>query len=134
MTEPNPEPTAPAEGTDPAATPNRAAAKYRLQLRKVEAERDQLAEIINRYRSAEVIEAAETAGMASGQDLLDVGTKLEDLLTEDGDVDPGKVAAAVDAVLTERPHWRKVTPGLDLGARPGVTEHSKTWADVIRTR
>ena len=50
------------------------------------------------------------------------GTKLEDLLAEDGAIDAEKVKARLEQTLAEHPAWKdRSHPGLGGGARGGVT-------------
>lgn len=69
------------------------AAKYRRRLREAEAERDTLAARVEALQRAEVERAAADA-LARPEALWAAGTELGDLLTEDGTVDPQRVAQA----------------------------------------
>lgn len=82
--------------------------KQREKRRETEAERDKLAATVAALQRAEVEKLAATTGkrvLANAPDLWLAGVKHEDLLAEDGTVDPAKVRAAVEGVLAERPHW-----------------------------
>lgn len=91
-------------------SPNREAARYRVKLREVEAERDALAGQLDAVRR-QVAEGHAT-GLARPSDLWLAGTVVADLLDDAGAVDPAKVAAAVNTVRSEHPHWGKT---IDLG-------------------
>jgi hypothetical protein len=110
-------------------------AQYRVQRNEARAERDALAQRVERMQRAEVERlAADT--LSHPADLFSLsGNKLADYLTEDGDVDAVKVAADVAAVLAERPGLRKLTPGYDPtqgygGKSPG--KGAPTFADLLR--
>lgn len=126
--------TAEAEDQERPDNPNREAARYRRQLREVEAERDQISATLGTYRRRDAEQIAETAGMASGADLFALGTDLTDLLDDSGAVDEAKVRDAAAAALTARPHWgRRV--GLDLGVRGTPEQHRKAdWQQVLKGR
>lgn len=107
-------------GDDPPdASTNREAARYRRRLRDVEGERDALAGQLAALRR-QVAEHHAT-GLARPSDLWLAGTDVSDLLDDQGAVDPAKVAAAVNTVRREHPHWGK-TADLGQGAR-GVPAH-----------
>ena len=57
-------------------------------------------------------------GLQSASDFWTAGVKLDDLRAEDGGLDPEKVKAERDRVLSEHPHWRE-TPAdaMDGGVR-----------------
>lgn len=75
---------------------NRREARYRRQLRDTEAERDALAEQITAMRRAEAERlAADTITEPAA--LWAAGTDLEDLIGDDGNIDPAKVATAATA-------------------------------------
>jgi hypothetical protein len=71
--------------------------------------------------------------MAAPADLWTAGVTLDDLLTDEGDLDPDKLDAAVSTVLAERPHWGKpTTPSFDGGIRTSAPT-GNTWGDLLRT-
>lgn len=81
-------------------------ARYRVQLRETEAERDTLAGRIETMQRAEVERlAADVIGKPTA--LWATATTLADLLDDDGQVDPDKVAAAA--------HAAKEKLGLEIG-------------------
>jgi hypothetical protein len=101
----------------------REAARYRTSLRDTEAERDGLRDRLNKYRRQDV-DALVANRLANADDLFLVST-MDDLVNDDGDVDPEKVGAAVDAALEARPHWASPPaerPDFGGGARPGHRE------------
>ncbi len=113
------------------------AAKYRVRLREVEAERDSLAERLAGQQRTEVERLATQVGaggmrmLASGADLWAAGVVLGDLVDEDGQIDPELVKAAVGRVLTEHPHWAHRWPSLNGGVRT-TAEAGPTFQDVLR--
>lgn len=127
----------PQDEQDPAAAARREAASYRRKLRDTEGERDRLAETVAGYQRREVEALAELGRghdrMASGADLWTAGVRVTDLLDESGAVDVEKAHAAVVAVLTERPHWRKSLWGNgDIGQGPRDTAPRGTsWSQVL---
>ncbi|MBM7807657.1 hypothetical protein JOD57_003494 [Geodermatophilus bullaregiensis] len=128
------------EGTDPPVETgegNREAAAYRRKLRDAEAERDRLASAVTTYQRRDA-EALVGSRLLSPADLWVAGAKLEDLLADDGTVDPAKVDAAVDTVLEARPHWKpqgpRVPRDMGQGQRGGTVGGGTSWADVIGGR
>lgn len=107
MTNENTEPqdTQPAEATESAPEPvedtqpaedtkaGKEAARYRRQLRKVEAERDALAEKVTALQRAEVERHA--AHLTRPDAIWAAGLELADVLDEDGNVDPERVTTAI---------------------------------------
>ena len=92
---------------------NREAAKYRTRLREAEAQRDALAQRVERFQRNE-IEHIARAHLASPADLLTLsGNQLSDYLTESGDIDPEKINADAAVILAERPGLRKPVPATD---------------------
>lgn len=122
--------TEPDETADGAS---REAARYRKALRAAEVARDGLQARVTAFQRAEVERLAAGPGR-----LLDAGdlwrvADLPDLLV-DGDVDPTKVAAAVEQLVQQKPHYGQPLPvpdGLDLGVRGVVQQKPTTWAEVI---
>jgi hypothetical protein len=99
--DPTPEP-GPTGGTD---GPNAEAARRRRQLREVEAERDQLRERLDATHRA-LVEQQAADLFADPSDLWHA-TPIEELRGDDGLIDPEKAEAAMNAVLEQKPHWRK---------------------------
>jgi hypothetical protein len=110
---PEAEPTALSEQEPENAS--REAANYRRRLRETEAERDALAQRLERYERAEVEAIARREGMATPADLWAIGTEVP--RTESGEVDAGQVQTNVRELLRERPTWRSPVPDLGSGAR-----------------
>lgn len=79
---------------------NAEAAKYRRQLREVEAERDTLAERLTTLQRAEV-ERLAAEQIAVGSSLWLTGTELADLLNDDGTVNPDAVQTAAKAAIDD---------------------------------
>ncbi|MGB6147473.1 hypothetical protein [Mycolicibacter algericus] len=135
--------TTPATGTpevsqsEPTTTsPNQEAAKYRVRLREVEAERDLLA---NRLQAAQerIVTTEAAKHFADPADLWST-TKLADLLNESNSVDADKLDAAIGAALEAKPHWRKpasVTESTSSVGGNGRIEgdgSQPTWADLLQ--
>lgn len=111
-------------------------ARYRVERNEARAERDALAQRVERMQQAEVERLAADA-LSHPTDLFSLsGNELADYLTDDGDVDADKVAADVAQILAERPGLRKRMPGYDptqgYGGRP-EPKREATLADLIRT-
>lgn len=99
-------------------------ARYRVERNEARAERDALAQRVERMQRAEV-ERLASDGLSHPADLFSLsGNELADYLTDDGDVDAEKVAADVAAILAERPGLQrpKFPAGFDptqgTGGRP----------------
>lgn len=109
-------------------------ARYRVQRNEA---RDQLAaanERIARLQRAEV-ERLAGASLSHAEDLFSLsGNDVADYLTEAGDVDPAKVAADIEAILSERPGLRRPAPAVDRSQSLGVPAETKTigWDDLLR--
>lgn len=81
------------ESPDTSSKAGKEAAKYRRQLRDTEAERDTLKEQVTGLRK----HIAETlSGLTKPSALWAAGVEVDDLLNEDGHVDPTKVKEAVE--------------------------------------
>lgn len=93
-------------GADSGSNPNREAAKYRTQLRDTEAERDRLAARVDAYERAELDRLA--AGKLA--DPSDWQPDRDQIRDDDGNIDEGKAAAALDRLLTEKPHYAAKPP------------------------
>ncbi|WP_052466539.1 hypothetical protein [Mobilicoccus massiliensis] len=121
--------------------PDSEAATRRRQLRAAEeqnaavtAERDRLAARLEHMQRAEA-ERIASSRLAIGKDLWDVGdVDLDDVLDDNGDVDPALVETAVAALIETRPGLATPPPRYpDMGAgRRGATTSAPTWADVMR--
>jgi hypothetical protein len=121
---------------DPLAKVRREAASYRVKLREAEGERDRLAGVVEGMQREEVERFAATGmgALSSGADIWAAGVTLADLRGEDGSLDPSKLKAARDRVLTERPHWGQRPDDFDGGVRQSAptTDHGAGFADALR--
>ncbi len=84
-------------GQDPADKPGREAAKYRRQLREVEAERDELRATLDHVQHAEV-ERATGDRLVSHELLWIDGHKASEFYSKNGQIDPAKLDARVQQV------------------------------------
>lgn len=127
------------EGADTAAL-RREAANYRTRLRDTEAERDKLAATVATFQRRDV-EALAASGegkkLGAGSDLWVAGVKVEELLAEDGTVDPTKVSAAVAQVLTDHPNWgprpvSRVPRDMGQGQRESAAGPVRSMKQILR--
>ena len=112
------------------------AARYRRRLREAEQQRDGLSERLQRLQRRDVERlAGERLSVAA--DLFEIGrVELAELLDDDGDVAPAKVAAALDQLLTDRPGLAQPGPvrwpDSGQGTRQQSTMGAQTkWAEVL---
>lgn len=132
--------TTPEENTTETATPeptssNAEAAKYRKQLREVEAERDALRSTVTGMQRGEVGRLADAEGIKADA-LWSSGAELPALLTEDGLVDGDKVAAAINATremfgITQPTPAVPDTMGMGNVGTPIKVEREPSWNDLI---
>lgn len=114
---------------DDAGKASKEAAKYRHQLRATEAERDGLAARLASVQRSQV-DAQVTGAGVKPEALWAAGVELEDLLTDDGTVDPAKVSDAIAGaretfgIETGRPY--RGIKGMTSGARINVPVKS-SW-------
>lgn len=109
------------------------AAKWRVKLRE--------AESVNASLSARVValQTAEAARLATGPGLLIDGTELfhsaalEDVLDDDGNVDPAKVTEAVSTLVGTKPYLKSPKFVGDAGQGQRADAPDLSWADVIRS-
>lgn len=122
------------EGGTTAPTPGSEAAKWRTKLREAETQRDGLSARVQALQRSEALRLA-GEHLAAGEDLFGFGATLDDLLDEQGDLDPEAVQAAAAAVAIGRPGLARVhgKVGDFQGIRSTPTAGA-TWADVIRNR
>ncbi|OBF95714.1 hypothetical protein A5773_13900 [Mycobacterium sp. 852014-52450_SCH5900713] len=132
-------PTDDAEGIDSEphdSSPNAEAARYRRQLREVEAERDGLAERLQGHQRREV-EAMVADLLDVPADLFDIGqVQASDFYNDDGTLNEGELRAAAGALLEERPRLGKPRPA---GQRwqnfgqfaPPPPQRGAAWSDVL---
>lgn len=102
------------EGQQEDGKPIPEAKKYRLRAQEAEAERDTLKTRLNAMLNIEatrIIEAAPQK-LHNPADLFEIGgVKLEDVLTEDGMIDQGKISAAIADLHKTRAYLFKETGG-----------------------
>lgn len=115
---------------------NNEARKYRKRAQAAEAERDQLRTRLDTLQRAEVGRLASTHGekIHNTEDLFEIGgVALDDLKDDNGNLDPAKVAASLEALHTERPYLfvEKRFPNLMQGDR-GTTTARTTWASALK--
>lgn len=92
-------------------------------------ERNEARQRLSRLQRAE-IERLASAGLSTPSDLFTLsGNQLEDYLTDDGEVDPDRVAADVEAILQERPGLKKTSPARDPSQGSGGGGGAKPKAD-----
>lgn len=113
------------------------AARRRVQLREVEAERDALTERVQGFLRADA-ERIASAQLSQAADLFDIGNvQLADLLGEDGEVDPKLVEDAAEELIAARPGLAVPEPrrgpsrgGLgNYGSTAGSS--GRTWAGEL---
>ena len=109
------------------------AANYRHKLRDAEAERDRLATRITDYDRAEV--ERQVTGQGGLQNAADfwLAVQLDDLRDEQGALDPAKVKAARDRILSEHPHWREPGPSFDGGAREPAPAPGPSFGEALKS-
>lgn len=121
--------------------PNAESAKWRKNLRVVEAERDTLLTRIEAFQRADILRIAGEQ-LAVADDLFTVGgTQLVDLLDDDGNVDSEKLNGAIAELLDTRGGLsiRAKTPPRDAisgswGYGQSVPRHASPsgWAEVFK--
>jgi hypothetical protein len=114
---------------------NREAAKYRTRLCDTEAERDALAQRVERLQRKE-LERVAGAHLASPADLLTLsGNELSDYLTPEGELDADKVHADAQVILAERPGLRPNAAAIDptQGMGGGTKAAEPTWGEYLKS-
>ena len=123
---------APAEAVDQADTPEtdtpdegkddgKEAAKYRRRLRETEKQRDALQEQVSALRRAAIDTDVQRTHRIKPEGFWATGITVDQLLDDDGNIDPAKVAAnATDAVqrLGVQQQGRNVVPREGANPRP----------------
>lgn len=84
------------------------------------------------------VERLAAVHLQDGADIWRDGLALADALTEDGDVDPGKVAELAKAVLASHGHWRRQVPSAPpastVTSDGKITGGGNTFIDAFRPR
>lgn len=119
---------------------NREAARYRTQLREVEAERDALTKRLTAMERA-AVEHLAGGLLVDSADVWRDGLTLDELRGEDGSLDPEKVTGAVQALAERKPHWavprrQRRAASLD-GLASGIgtrVPSSTSWTSVLQGR
>jgi hypothetical protein len=119
---------------DPGGEPSREAAKYRTRLREVETERDALVGRVEALQRAQLEQHITAAGLKP-QAVWATGTAVADLVGDDGQPDPAKIKAAVQAARDElgiaaRPSPRG-TAGLHSGSM-GPQQPPNRFVDAFK--
>ncbi len=129
------EPSDATEDTDSEQGKGNREARYRRKLRDTEAERDGISERLTGYQRREA-ERLAAATLSRPADLWIDGTKVGELLDDEGQLDAEKVAATVAGVLTDRPQLEagRVRPRPDRAQGGPVAEQAPGWSDVLRGR
>ncbi|MEX3652416.1 hypothetical protein ABFW14_28015 [Mycolicibacterium fortuitum] len=91
-------------GSENDTSGNREAAKYRRKLRAAETERDALQTRLEHVQRGEV-ERLVTEQLRDPADIWRDGAQVADLLDDNGNIDPAKVAKLAGAVLEAHAHW-----------------------------
>lgn len=112
-------------------------ARYRVERNEARAERDALAQRVERMQRID-IERLAGEHLSMPADLFSLsGNAVTDYLTEDGEVDADKVAADVAEILAERPGLRKQTRGYDptqgFGGKPETAQGPASWVDLLKS-
>lgn len=95
------------------AKPSNREARYRVERNEARAERDALAERIERMQTRE-LERIAGEQISNPADLLALsGRSLADFIGEDGELEAEAVTVAATELLSTRPGLRKLTPGYD---------------------
>lgn len=112
----------------------KAEASVRSKLRETEAERDQLASSVTGFRRQAFAEAAKDSKMhESALDDVLAAVNLEDVLGDDGTVDPVKVGETLKGLRQTHPHYferRASVSGIGAGGSPTI-ENPASWSDVL---
>ncbi|MGB3258429.1 MAG: hypothetical protein WBA72_10635 [Ornithinimicrobium sp.] len=110
----------------------REAARYRRRLRETEAERDTLAERVERMQRAEV-ERIAGQHLAVGADLFTIGSAtLAEMLDEAGNVAPDQVKTAAAKVAQARPGLAPRWPDMGAGKRGVPLSAGTSWGEVLK--
>jgi hypothetical protein len=128
------EPQSQAEPTpEPEPTPNSEAARYRVQLREAETQRDALAERLTGYQRREC-EAVVADVLDVPADLWEVAqADITAFYNDDGTVNETELIAAATALVEQRPRLGKPVPQRQWGQAGdiGHTGGGISWGTVI---
>ncbi len=116
---------------DETPDPNREAAKYRRQLREVEAKRDKITATLEAAQRSRVEAVAVSQGITADA-LWAAGSQLDALLTADGQPDADAIAAAVQH--TRDYFGITVKPATAAGLKSGAMAPQPTpdnWRDAF---
>ena len=98
------------------------AKRHRLEKRAAESERDQLRGRVDQQDKREV-ERLASDRLQNASDIW-LTTDITALRNEDGELDSEKISERLDAVLEQRPHWRKAgpAPNFSSGVRKPIPQ------------
>lgn len=123
-----------ADGSGRATAPSNKEARYRVERNEARAERDSLAQRVERMQRAEVERIASDA-LSHPADIFSLsGNAVADYLDDAGNIDPERVAADVAAVLSERPGLRKAAAAFDPTQGTGGRDPRSgptTWGEFL---
>ncbi|BBX69412.1 hypothetical protein [Mycolicibacterium psychrotolerans] len=130
-----PEGTDTGEQQDGSESPGSKEARYRIRAREAETALAEAQSRIEAMNRRELERLAGEAGLSHPTDLLTLSAnEISDYLTEDGEIDPEKVAADVEAILTERPGLKKarryVDPTQGLGGKVPMPK-KPSWGSLL---
>jgi hypothetical protein len=136
---------APGQGSPPEAAqdddagqderPANREARYRREAREAQAQVAELIDRVTRMQRAEVERLA--ARLHNPGDLWTAGVDLVELMNEDGEVDPERVAEAVAALADSKPYLLKPPRSYNFGQgkrTPVDSGTGTTWGSVLRGR
>ena len=123
----------PEAATEPAAPEqgNREA-RYRKQLREAEAERDSLRDAVTSFQRSEIERLTDLEKPAA---IWATGVTVDELLTDEGQIDSDKVRVAVQVARDElgvRPPARAPQPNPAQGAGGNGQGGSNPWVDAFK--
>lgn len=130
-----PEPAQDDDSGQETPPPSNREARYRTERNEARAQVAELTERVARMQRSEVERQA--AGLHDPADLWTAGVDLAELLNEDGDVDPERVAEAVAALADSKPYMLKPPRGSNFGQgnrTPVDLGSGTTWGSLLRGR
>ena len=98
-----------------------------------ESDNERLTARVAEMQKAAIEDRVAGPGMLSdGADLWLAGITVDDLLDDQGSVDPEKVQAALDQTLAEHPSWKdRSQPGMGGGAR-GTQAPAPSFGEALK--